>query len=305
MKNGYNKSTSSSSSQHRSSSHKHSSHRSNSSDPKSKSASASETQEEINLNALIYESDMEEDDVEAQCRMIFEEFDPETVTQASDSETMTSTNETHDPMAKYDDCGKRKRVAYENADTHPKPLKSHQSTNHVQNALQVRFFPISIFFFSSIFIECFLLFFSVQSVFRRQEIVRKQMEAKEQKEQEELAKCQAAQIEIKRNSIEQQQRSKSSTADSTAKLTPLVSATPLSHQRYYAKTFAPVSNVLALLKAKEKVDQLRAAKQQQQKQQYSPKTLAQTAAKGASRVAHTSAAPVQVNMQIWIQSKCL
>lgn len=106
----------------------------------------------------MYETDLEEDDVEAQCRMIFEEFDPETVTPASDADptAQTGTNETHDPMAKYDDSAKRKRVAYEHAESQHKPLKSSKpSTNHVQNAMKVRslchssiIFAISIEFLS-------------------------------------------------------------------------------------------------------------------------------------------------------------
>lgn len=129
----------SSSSQHRSSSHKRSRHRSSSSERKTKGESAS-SKEKCNLNALMYETDLEEDDVEAQCRMIFEEFDPETVPPSdADSTAPTGTDETHDPMAKYDDSAKRKRVAYENAESQHKPSKSSKpSTNHVQNAMKVR-----------------------------------------------------------------------------------------------------------------------------------------------------------------------
>lgn len=264
-KNGDKKPTSSSSSSHRrSSSHKSTRHRSSSSEHKSKSDSASKN-ETINTDALMYETDLEEDDVEAQCRMIFEEFDPETVTPSTDSESAAHPNkdESYDPMAKYDDCGKRKRVAYENADSQHKPMKPFsQSTNHVQNALQ--------------------------SVFRRQEIVRKQMEEKQQKEQEEEAKRQA-QLEAKRKLIEQKQNAKVPNAsNSTTKLTPLVSPPPLANQRYYSKFSAPISNVLAIQKAKEKVEQLRAAKMQQQPQ--FAQTIAHTVAKGAARVAHTTTA---------------
>lgn len=211
------------------------------------------------------ESDVEEDDVEAQCRMIFEEFDPEMVTPASDSESTTNKDETHDPMAKYDDSGKRKRVAYENADSQQKPMRTTKpSTNHVQNAMQ--------------------------SVFRRQEIVRKQMEEKQQKEQEELAKRQ----EAERKAFELAQKAKSTTNNSTTKLTPSFPPTPLTNQRNYSKTFAPVSNVLAIQKAKEKVEQLRAAKQQQLPQ--FSKTIATTAPKGATRVAHAAPAPAAASV---------
>lgn len=215
----------------------------------------------------MYETDLEEDDVEAQCRMIFEEFEPDTVAPASDADatTQSSTNEPYDPMAKYDDSGKRKRVAYENAESQHKPLKtSNQNINHVRNAMQ--------------------------SVFRRQEIVRQQMEAKQKKEEEEVAKRQAAQLEAKRKSLEQELNGTSPTNNSTPKLTPLVTPASVANSRYYSKKMiTPVSNILAIQKAKEKVEQLRAAKMQQQPH-YTGKTIAQTTSKGADRVAHTSTA---------------
>lgn len=127
------------------------------------------------------------------------------------------------------------------------------------------------------------------------------MEEKQQKDQEELAeletkleaaKLEAAKLEAaKQKAIEQQNKNK----QMPTKLTPIVSPAALSNQRFGPKTFTPVSNILAILRAKEKVDQLRAAKQQQQPQY--AKTLAQTAAKGAPRIAHTSATPV-VQVQI-------
>lgn len=142
-----------------------------------------------------------------------------------------------------------------------------------------------------------------QSVFRRQEIVRKQLEEKQQKEQEELAKVQAAQLnEAKRKSIEQEQNTKLPKHNSTTKLTPLIAPIPLANQRYYSKFNAPISNVLAIQKAKEKVEQLRAAKLQQQPNY--AQTIAHTAAKGAARVAHTSTtSAAQVKIQTHAQFK--
>lgn len=131
------------------------------------------------------------------------------------------------------------------------------------------------------------------------------MELKHKKEQEELSKLQTAQLEAQRKSIEQEQNAKSPTNNITAKLTPLIAPPSVSNQRYYSKTFAHVSNALAIQKAKEKVEQLRAAKLQQQPQYakrlaaqtLAAKTLAQTAAKGAARVAHTSSALLQVKLR--------
>lgn len=137
------------------------------------------------------------------------------------------------------------------------------------------------------------------------------MELKHKKEQEELAKRQAAQLEAEQKSIEQEQNAKSPTNNSSAKLTPLIAPPSVSNQRYYSKTFAHVSNAVAIQKAKEKVEQLRAAKLQQHPQYaktlaaqalaaktLAAKTLAQTAAKGAARVAHTSSALLEVNTKI-------
>lgn len=134
---------------------------------------------------------------------------------------------------------------------------------------------------------------------------------KHKKEQEELAKRQAAQLEAQRKSIEKEQCAKSPTNNSTTKLTPLIASPSVSNQRYYSKTFAHVSNAMAIQKAKEKVEQLRAAKLQHQPnyaktlaaqtlatRTLAAQTLAQTAAKGAARVAHTSTALLQVKIRL-------
>lgn len=85
---------------------------------------------------MLYESGSEEDDVEAQCRLIFEEYKPEkNESNGNDEHTQ---DEINDDAAQADDASKKKRVAHENADKQNKPIAPFKKTaNHVQNAMQV------------------------------------------------------------------------------------------------------------------------------------------------------------------------
>lgn len=127
-------SSSSSSSHHHSSRHsdKKTTHRSN---------KTSINKQKDCINSVVYETNSEDDDVEAQCRMIFDEFDPSTINSISDEmengfASKTVENESNDILSKIDDATKKKRIAHENADKTEKiPVKKH--TNHVKNAMQV------------------------------------------------------------------------------------------------------------------------------------------------------------------------
>lgn len=137
-----------------SSSHKHSSrHKSSSSSSSKRKHDANHHSKTKSSNGhsgknIVCGTDSggDDDDIEAQCRMIFDQFDPSTIEK---SEPMNDDEKnSEDPLAKYDDFHKRKRVAYENND--PKPLISHnKAPNHVHNAMQV--------------IEFSFLFFSIKS----------------------------------------------------------------------------------------------------------------------------------------------
>lgn len=83
-----------------------------------------------------YNTDSDEDDVEAQCRMIFEEFDPQTVV-AEDTEDVEDNAEKSDSNAKYDNFNAKKRVAYENADKKTPFTTCNKRPNHITNAMQV------------------------------------------------------------------------------------------------------------------------------------------------------------------------
>lgn len=126
-------------------------------------------------------------------------------------------------------------------------------------------------------------------------MVRKQIEAK-------------AQEEAEKQKIAQEKQKLLENEKSKLNLTPLVPASTLMPQRFGPKTFSPVSNLLAIQRAKEKVQQLKAQKLAQHQQFLPPKTklaqaapnstIAQTTPKGSGRVAHINTA-VQVELFIF------
>ncbi|XP_053694263.1 RNA exonuclease 1 homolog isoform X2 [Sabethes cyaneus] len=226
------------------------------------------------------DGESDEDEVMKQCKMIFEEYDS-TSSKISDHEkpktVQSQKPELIDMFAeKYYDENRKKRVAHENVSN----VKSSSSIpvtkkpNHVQNAMR--------------------------SVYHRQEIVRKQ--------QEELAAKIRLEEEAKAR-IEEETR-KAISKPVTPRLSngsprsPVVSPTsvntlvaekspvsPINTTSFYNKSpdaiaismtpksrFAPAVNVLALQKAKEKIEELKKLK--------GISTPAQTAPKGLGRKAH-------------------
>lgn len=94
----------------------------------------------------------DDDDVEAQCRQIFEEFEPITANENQSDEMLSmelegaaaavaatkDNNGIDDTLTKHDDVTKKKRIAHENADKQTKPIASFKrNANHVKNAMQV------------------------------------------------------------------------------------------------------------------------------------------------------------------------
>lgn len=135
----------------------------------------------------------------------------------------------------------------------------------------------------------------------RQEIVRKEIEAKAEKERKENEKRELIQS-LESDKIE------AKIVTPKQNLTPLISPAALIPPKF-PKTIGPVSNMLAIERAKQKVMELKAQKMAQH-QQFMPKptvsqnimpkptvaqTIAQTTPKGAGRVAHTNVVP-QVNI---------
>lgn len=85
------------------------------------------------MATIQYEMDSEEDDIEAQCRMIFDEYVPdEKPSPDKNGHTTNAVNEITEPS---EEIMQRKRTAHENADRPLLPFK--KSSNHVQNAMQV------------------------------------------------------------------------------------------------------------------------------------------------------------------------
>lgn len=123
-------------------------------------------------------------------------------------------------------------------------------------------------------------------------MIRKQTEAKEEKVRQELEKRQLIQ------SLESDKTEPKAIAPKQT-LTPLISPAALIPPKY-PRTIGPVSNMMAIERAKQKVMELKAQKLAQH-QQFMPKptvsqTIAQTAPKGTGRVAHANAAAqVRIN----------
>ncbi len=178
--------------------------------------------------------DEEEDEVMKQCRMIFDEY--------SSKEPTNEIKEIKEPalkdidlFAESSDTSGKKRQAHENADKRILPSFI-RKPNHVQSAMQ--------------------------SIYIRQEIVRKQKEKE------------LAELEEKKKKLEE---------ELSVNQTPLVNPSVFIHPAK-RPSIAPVSNLLALQEAKKKVEALKAAKQSP----YLAKTLPQTVPKGQSRKAHVA-----------------
>lgn len=125
----------------------------------------------------------------------------------------------------------------------------------------------------------------------RQEIVRKQQEAKDEEKRKEFEKRELIQS-LEFDKIEPK------VVAPKQNLTPLISPAALIPPKF-PKSIGPVSNMLAIERAKQKVMELKAQKLAQH-QQFLPKpivqTIAQTTPKGTGRVAHANAAPIQVRL---------
>lgn len=148
-------SSSSSSSRHHHRSSNHSSKTTHSSNNHSSSSNKKEAQD-CPSNSVAYDMDSEcddddDDDVEAQCRMIFEEFEPQTANETQSDEmlsvelqSMASSNHDIDiddaTITNHDDATKKKRIAHDNADKQVKPIATFKrNSDHVRNAMQVMY----------------------------------------------------------------------------------------------------------------------------------------------------------------------
>lgn len=93
--------------------------------------------DDCDTNSMIYDADSG-DDIEQQCRMIFEQFDPSTIEKQSNEmpDELLQVKDVTDSVT--DETAKKKRVAHENADKLIKPIVPIKNTaNHMRNAMQV------------------------------------------------------------------------------------------------------------------------------------------------------------------------
>lgn len=214
--------------------------------PSSSSKSAKEKPSiSVDMSSITYQS-CEEDEIDEECRRIFEELKNSTKSKPKPVE-----DEPKLEPKEYEDLLKKKRVAHEGT-SFKLPTQIVKRTNHTQNAMQ--------------------------AVYNRQEVFRKKLE----KEQEDAAeKLRIAQDNLKK-AAEEYKKSQ----EKHLNLTPLIPKSYLTPPTRIPgrSTIAPISNAIALANAKKKVDELLAIKKgfTSLKQP----TMITTAAKGSSRVAH-------------------
>lgn len=129
-----------------------------------------------------------------------------------------------------------------------------------------------------------------QSIHLRQQIVRKQQEEAEAK-----VRLAAEEAERKAQQRLQQQEERRRQQEANAHLTPLIPPSALQPPRVGPRV-TPIANLLAIERAKAKVQEMRAEKMAQLEQlrgrsTVGGQTIAQTTPKGAARVAHAKQAP--------------
>lgn len=209
--------------------------------------------------------------------------------QADVSETMVPSRSSNEDLTdKYKDSSSKKRVAYEQADVRPKYIKTHTvGKNHSQIAMEVSLliFIIPLFYIINIKKKLILL----QSILKRQELARKQLEEMQRKEEADKA------AEAKRiAALEAERMAKLKSVSkpvypSSSRLSLSLAAPqqPTAFQNRMANVRISTPNMLAIMKAKEKIDQIKAAK--------SP-TMAKTVPKATGRIAHVNKELIDVSV---------
>ncbi|KAM8703365.1 hypothetical protein ACLKA7_008052 [Drosophila subpalustris] len=271
-------SSSSKSRQHSSSSSKSTSHSSDGSRSKSSSSSLSSSSGKNNAKAesetaavrqslvvpsedieLEYDIDVvtSEAEIVRQCEMIFDELEQEFAQIHKPDKDKTNDKEITEGMRKrkasspdidaYTEAAtaalQKRRVAHENADKcKPQAPKAVHKPNHIRNAMQA--------------------IFDRRAELRRQEKLRAEADAEQLRQAQERVRV--AQEELR------EARAKT--------LTPLISRSALTPPSRTARTITPVANVIAIARAKKKIEELQAEKK--------PAFTAAQSFKGASRVAH-------------------
>ncbi|XP_026850764.1 RNA exonuclease 1 homolog [Drosophila persimilis] len=258
-------SSSSSSKRHHSSS---STARSSSSKSKSSSSKASEPSEpskeketakktsKANPNSDIesdfdFEMETSEGEIVRQCEMIFDQLETQFAQMHNAESTPENTLKRKAPAPDIDALTEaataalqKRRVAHENADKYKAPLPATvQKPNHIRNAMQA--------------------IFDRRTELRRQEKLRSDAAAEELRQAQERVRV--AQEELRQ-------------AQANSHLTPLIPRSALTPPVRSARSIAPVANIVAIARAKKKIQELQAEKK--------PAFTPAQSFKGAGRMAH-------------------
>ncbi|KAG4075880.1 hypothetical protein HA402_003706 [Bradysia odoriphaga] len=230
----------------------------------------------------VFDTDSEEDDVMAQCRMIFEEFKEVSNNGKSDelvngSSKRKSIEEPMDVVAPVDESTRKKRVAYDKAEKlRSDSMKPVVGIDHKRNAMH----------------QTYKRYENQRELDRKREKEKAEMDAKKQLiEATKIAALKVATATSLRLPVSVSKPSyQTTTSTSTATSSPSTSSvlTPLIPHamrspafRSGQRTITPVNNFAAIQRAKEKIDQMKAAKGM---------TVAQSASKVTGRIAHANKA---------------
>ncbi|KAH8363513.1 hypothetical protein KR084_011091 [Drosophila pseudotakahashii] len=266
--------TSSSSSRHKSSSsssstsksHHHNSSSSSSSRSKSKSSSSSSKSTEKVAEAdpmddldeldFDFEADTSEGEIVRQCEMIFDEMEKKFAEMHKDEAGQANAESSRKRKAPSPDIDtfteaataalQKRRVAHENADRikpHLAPSVAVRKPNHIRNAMQA--------------------IFDRRAELRRQEKLQ--------------ADAAAEQLRLAQERVRQAQE-ELRLAKVNSSLTPLIPRSALTPPVRSARSIAPVANIVAIARAKKKIEELQAEKK--------PAFTPAQSFKGAGRVAH-------------------
>ncbi|XP_022211921.2 RNA exonuclease 1 homolog [Drosophila obscura] len=198
-----------------------------------------------------YEMDTSEGEIVRQCEMIFDQLETQFAQMHNAEPTPENTLKRKAPSPDIDALTEaataalqKRRVAHENADKCRAPLPATvQKPNHIRNAMQA--------------------IFDRRTELRRQEKLRADAASEELRQAEER-------VRVAQEGLRQ--------AQVKSNLTPLISRSALTPPVRSARSIAPVANIVAIARAKKKIQELQAEKK--------PAFTPAQSFKGAGRMAH-------------------
>lgn len=203
-----------------------------------------------------FEADTSEGEIVRQCEMIFDEMEKKFAQMHKDEGGNANPESSRKRKAPSPDIDtfteaataalQKRRVAHENADKitpHLAPSAAMRKPNHVRNAMQA--------------------IFNRRAELRRQEKLQAEASAEQVRQAQERVR--QAQEELRQAKV-------------NSNLTPLISRSALTPPVRSARSIAPVANIVAIARAKKKIEELQAEKK--------PAFTPAQSFKGAGRVAH-------------------